>query len=177
MKNVIFLLCIIIFCVVATWYIKGMLDEKEFEQRILMAKHSSDTTTQVIFIPRKEENVKVKNPQKVTKQHSKMADSVFQIAFKKGYDSAFQVFAQKTVPEDTTIVFDSQDTLHHTYTPLTGLAIYDFKPYPSKEVITTIVDTVYVPTQNECETPWYNRWYVRVAELGLLGYLVFARSM
>lgn len=167
MKNSTIFFLIAVAGIVAAWYVRGYVDEKEFEQRLLTAAHSRDTITQEIYTARKKDSLQIKNLQKVTQKHFKAADSIFQIGFSKGYNSAVQVFASKTAPEDTTIIFNTQDTLHHTYTPLTGLAVYDYKPFPSKQIVTTIIDTVFVPVPEQCETPWYNQWYVRVGELGL----------
>lgn len=158
MKQNILMILLIVAGIGITWFVRGCVDEKSFENRILKAGSKRDTirTIDTVYLP--EQKKSFRSPPNITPQHRNDADSVFAAGIKKGADSAAALFTYHTAPEETTITFDSVGTLWHRFTPLTRLSEYTFQPFPRRTEMLAIIDSIFVPMPSE--QPWYDHWYV-----------------
>lgn len=125
-------------------YVGMLVKDREWQKKIESMKPT--TTIEERYTPRPEEKKEVKQPPKPpTKEHRQSADSSFDARLRQGIDSIKAHYAQITAPRETTIVFNTGDTLIHQSQPLRMIDIYTFIPAPQKETIRT--DSIPYPVE------------------------------
>lgn len=142
----------------AGFYTGLYVGKDKTEDRYQSAPHRRDTSLVVHEIPQPEQRREVKPAPRLSPQHTIDADSVFNAGYSKGIDSVRKVFAYYTAPRETSITFDSVGKLLHLSDRLRELEVYQFQPFPRRELERTITDTVYVPTLSD-DRAWFDRWY------------------
>ncbi|MHB1051000.1 MAG: hypothetical protein ACYC09_13045 [Bacteroidota bacterium] len=151
-SNVLFIV-LIMAAMAIIWFVRGYVDELEYEKRIAELKPTSTTTVTEKETPRPPETKEVTQPAKPpTNEHKVNSDSIFNAGMAAGIESLRETFAQYTAPRDTTVVFATGDTLIHQSHPLRRMDIYTLKPAPRKETFTHRIDSIPYPVPVEGKT-------------------------
>lgn len=152
--------------IMASWYYRGELKDKEWEAKLRespVTHHAWQTVTEQ---PLPEQKKEIRTKPKITAEHKLDADSIFNAGLAKGIDSLRTEFAYYTAPRDTSVIFDSVGILHYRSVPLERMDYFEFQPFPRKVVEHWSVDSIFVPTPEK--DSWYEHWQTQVLVGGLV---------
>lgn len=158
MKEHILFIVLVIAALGIGYYVGCELTNADWNKRFYNAPSKRDTVFVHDTIRPPKEEKKFYNQPSIPPQRRIQADSVFNAGMQKGIDSVASLFAWYTAKEETTVAFETGDTVQHWFDPLTRVSWFGLQPAPKLKETIFITDSIYVPTPSE--QAWYDHWYI-----------------
>lgn len=107
---------------------------------------SRDTSMEVRETTKPRQEKESRPAPKITPEVQYAADSSFTRAQQQGEDTLRALYLAAVAPRDTAVIFPGIGELRHRSDRLRGVEYYSFQPFPQKDTLLIITDTIYLPT-------------------------------